>query len=43
MRLYAGSASDFIHLNAENKLVDLLREQFLKQFGYNPSHNEAMS
>jgi len=43
MRLYAGSASDFIHLNAENKLVDLLREQFLKQFGYNPSHNESMS
>ncbi|CAM3762019.1 DUF2075 domain-containing protein [Sphingobacterium prati] len=43
MRLYAGSASDFIHLNTENKLVDLLREQFLKQFGYNPSHNEAMS
>lgn len=43
MRLYAGSASDFIHLNAENKLVDLLREQFLKQFGYSPSHNEAMS
>ena len=43
MKLYAGSATEFIQLNIQNKLADILREQFLLQFGYNPSQNEVMS
>jgi len=43
MKLYAGSATEFIQLNIQNKLADILREQFLQQFGYHPSQNEIMS
>ncbi|WP_133166368.1 hypothetical protein [Sphingobacterium haloxyli] len=43
MKLYAGSPTEFIQLNIQNKLADILREQFLLQFGYNPSQNEVMS
>ncbi|PRD56756.1 hypothetical protein [Sphingobacterium gobiense] len=42
MKLYAGSATEFIQLNIQNKLADILHEQFLQQFGYNPSQNEVM-
>lgn len=43
MRLFAGSCSDFITLNIKRQLAPLLKKEFLKQLGYNPSHNEMMS
>lgn len=43
MRLYAGSSTNFITLNFNNQLADLLKTEFRIQFGYNPSMNEVMS
>lgn len=43
MRLYAGSSTNFIVLNFNNQIADLLRTEFRTQFGYNPSMNEVMS
>lgn len=43
MRLYAGSSNDFISLNIKNQLAELLRQEFMKAFGFFPSQNEAMS
>src|SRR5690606_4117890 len=43
MRLFAGSSTDFIQLNLKNQIAELLRKEFLKQLGFNPSQNEVMS
>ena len=43
MRLYAGSSGDFVALNINNQIAALLRQEFIKQFGFNPSQNEVMS
>lgn len=43
MRLYSGPLAQFIALNVNNQLADLLRQAFFKQFGFNPSQNEVMS
>ncbi len=43
MRLYAGSSAHFVELNMKNQISELLRQEFLRQFGYNPSNNEVMS
>lgn len=43
MRLYAGPSANFIALNINNQMADLLREAFFKQFGFRPSQNEVMS
>ena len=43
MRLYAGSTTNFINLNLNNQIAELLRQEFQKQFGFNPSVNEVMS
>ena len=43
MRLFSGSADTFINLNLNNQIAELLRQEFLRQFGSNPSHNEVMS
>lgn len=43
MRLYAGSSSNFISLNLNNQIAELLKQEFFKQLGYNPSQNEVMS
>ncbi len=43
MRLYAGSSTNFINLNRKNQIAELLREEFMKQFEYNPSQSEVMS
>lgn len=43
MRLYAGSSANFIALNVNNQIADLLKQEFLKQFGFQPSQNEVMS
>lgn len=43
MRLYAGLSKNFIELNDNNQIADLLKNEFLNQFGYNPSLNETMS
>jgi DUF2075 family protein len=43
MRLFAGSSTDFIALNLKNQLAELLKQEFLKAFGFNPSQNEVMS
>ena len=43
MRLYAGNSTNFINLNLNNQLAALLKEEFFKSFGFNPSDNEVMS
>ena len=43
MRLFAGSSTDFIDLNLKNQIAELLRQEFIKQFGFHPSQNEVMS
>jgi DUF2075 family protein len=43
MRLYAGSSTDFLALNLNNQIAEQLRQEFIKQFGFNPSQNEVMS
>ncbi|MDR6781920.1 hypothetical protein ABIE26_001591 [Pedobacter africanus] len=43
MRLYAGSSANFIALNVNNQIADLLKQEFFKQFGFYPSQNEIMS
>lgn len=43
MRLFAGSSKDFIALNLNNQIAELLKREFFHQMGYNPSHNEVMS
>ena len=43
MRLYAGSSTNFIALNFNNQIADLIKTEFRIQFGYNPSINEVMS
>jgi hypothetical protein len=43
MRLYAGSSTNFIALNINNQIADLLKLEFFKQFGFYPSQNEVMS
>ncbi len=43
MRLFAGATSTFIDLNLNNQIAELLKQEFFKQFGFNPSNNEVMS
>lgn len=43
MRLYAGSSNNFISLNLNNQIAELLKKEFFNQFGFNPSQNEVMS
>lgn len=43
MRLYAGLSSNFIALNFNHQLADILKAEFRTQFGYNPSMNEVIS
>ena len=43
MHLYAGSVRTFIELNQEKRLVGILQEQFLLQFGRSPSDSEVRS
>jgi hypothetical protein len=43
MRLYAGPSADFIALNVNNQIANLLKDEFFKQFGYIPNQNEVMS
>jgi len=43
MRLYSGTSTNFIALNVNNQIADLLKEEFFKQFGYKPSQSEVMS
>ncbi|PTS92729.1 peptidase S24 [Pedobacter sp. HMWF019] len=43
MRLYAGSSANFIALNVNNQIADLLKEEFFKCFGFQASQNEVMS
>lgn len=43
MRLYSGTSKNFIALNVNNQIADLLKEEFFKQFGYKPSQSEVMS
>jgi len=43
MRLYAGTSANFIALNINNQIADLLKAEFFKQFGYHPQQNEVMS
>ncbi|AOM79494.1 DUF2075 domain-containing protein [Pedobacter steynii] len=43
MRLYSGTSTNFIALNVNNRIADLLKEEFFKQFGYKPSQSEVMS
>ena len=43
MRLYAGSSKQFIKLNINNQIAELLRQEFFQYFGYYPSPNEVMS
>lgn len=43
MRLFSGSSDTFISLNINNQIAELLRKEFLKQYGCNPSNNEVMS
>lgn len=43
MRLFAGASANFIALNMNNQIAELLRQEFFKQFGYYPSQNEVMS
>lgn len=43
MRLYAGSSTNFIDLNSNNQIANLLEEEFFKQYGYKPQINEVMS
>lgn len=43
MRLFAGSSDTFIDLNIKNQIAELLRKEFFRQFGCNPSNNEVMS
>lgn len=43
MRLFAGSSQTFIKLNLNNQIAEFLKQEFIKQFGFNPSQNEVMS
>lgn len=43
MRLFSGETTTFIALNKKNQMAALLKQEFFKQFGYNPSINEVMS
>lgn len=43
MRLYAGLSSNFIELNNNHQIADLLKVEFFNQFGFNPTPNEVMS
>lgn len=43
MRLFAGSCTSFIDFNFKRQLAPFLKQEFLKQLGYNPSQNEPMS
>lgn len=43
MRLYSGTSTNFIALNVNNQIADLLKEEFFRQFGYKPSQSEVMS
>lgn len=43
MRLFSGNSNNFIALNLNNQIAAFLKQEFFKQFGYNPSNNEVMS
>lgn len=43
MRLYAGPSANFIELNDNNQIANLLEAEFFKQYGYKPQQNEVMS
>lgn len=43
MRLYAGQATEFIHLNKRNQLAGFMETAFLQKMGRAPSKQEVMS
>ncbi len=43
MRLYAGTSSEFIHLNKRNLMAGQMQEAFLQKLGRTPSPQEVMS
>ena len=43
MRLYAGTSTEFIHLNKRNLMAGQMQEAFLQKLGRTPSPQEVMS
>lgn len=43
MRLYAGTSRNFIDLNLNNQIADIIKTEFISKYGHNPSDGEVAS